>query len=127
MLKMRAVIVEAEGDEATLRAVLDVFRGAIADGQPVAPQPASSRPPVPSNGRLATPAPPTRRATVTDGSPASRVLELAKTPVTRSALLDQAESIGLKAGTVSALVEQLVASKHLTRSGKSRATRYVAR
>lgn len=68
-----------------------------------------------------------RRAAVADGSPASRVLSLAAEPIALPALVAQADDIKLKPGTVKSLVEQLVASGHLTRTGKSRSTRYQAR
>ena len=124
MLKVRVVIVEADGDDATLRAVLDAFvshsqpNGAIAPATLAPNRSLAASTPSGANGR---------RGAIAAGSPAARVLEACRAPVSKAALLEQAESIGLKRGTVKALVEQLVASKHLAREGKSRATKYVVR
>jgi hypothetical protein len=125
MLKVRAVILEAEGDEATLRAVLEAFVSqshptatiATAPSMPSLPRPPATQVPE-SNGR---------RGAIAAGSPAHRVLELAKAPVPLRDMVAQAEAIGLKPGQVKTIAAQLVASKHLARTGKSRGTRYVAK
>jgi len=68
-----------------------------------------------------------RRIPVAAGSPGARVLSLCDDPISLPAIVRQAEAIGLRAGTVRVFVDRLVASGHLTRTGKSRATRYVAK
>jgi len=68
-----------------------------------------------------------RRIPVAAGSPGARVLSLCDDPISLPAIVRQAEAIGLRAGTVRVFVDRLVASGHLQRTGKSRATRYVAK
>ena len=112
-------ILQARIDEG--RAVIAKFEEAIAAIRAQRPLAA----PAPRYGVLALKN--GRRIPVADGSPAARVLSLCDDPISMAALVQQAEAIKLKPGTVRALVEQLVSSKHLARTGQSRATRYVAK